>query len=1170
MKKITISAIKLLLIGFFSIQFHAQTASTSDNMVARPAADRTVPFGMADPGISKTVEFGADLAWANEQAFRRNVLFMGLNQIDIVRASFQPTYPLVNGTDLTQEQINDLNYRVGLINTYVGPNTRLTLNCDHPWVDAWYVGQPSRWHQLIKTTAQKFKDAGHTIVTVGAFNEPDYGWGQGSNQDMYNITSLLKNDSFFNGVRLSGGNTLNNDAAQGWYDYLIPAGVNEGNTHQLAGSFDGYASFLQNVRANGHYAMLDELHNIGEALVGYEYGMQGGIWWADIDLASGEMVKAFDGQRLAYAEHRPNWTSAAVYRSPEGKIQAFGGTSERQAVTTTFNFISKDKAVYFDGQGPFREFVLEMPGGAVGSYMNGQTNAERVINITSGEDIQPVINGRYILVNRNSGQVMGVNGSGDGANVQQVTYSGALTQQWDVTPVDSRIGGDFSYFRINPAADSTKSLDLYGFSLDNGGNIDQWTTGLYGNNQWYLDYAEDGWFYIRSRESSKCAIVDATNNVVQWDKNGGYEQQWRLLPVGTPIEFTAPTAPSNLVATAQPVSIKLDWTASASSDIAGYTILRSESANGVYNTIARKVTTTSFVDNTVLTGTQYFYKIRAVDNSLNRSVYSNQVSATAIGANAIVAQYKFDGNTSDATINLNKGAVYGTTTYVAGKEGSNALSLDGANNFVQLPADIANHQQITVAAWVYYRGGAKWQRVFDFGNGTDEYMFLTPNSWTDGIQFGLKYNGTEQSLYGPAVSVGQWTHIAVTLGANGGKLYVNGQLVDSNANITIRPRDFKPVLNYIGRSQYPDPKLNANIDDFRIYNYALPGIEINKLANSYTYFQLQNRATGLFVDGMGRTNNGDDAGQWAASSSDNSKWELINIEGDYYQVKNKATGMFLDGMGRTTNGNACGQWANATSYNSQWQMIDVGGNFYQMKNRATGLLLDGLGATANGSAVNQWANTTSYNSHWGLVGVVTLPTATSLHVQSIVIGSANAGQGKKRATAQVTILDNNSVPVSGATVNATFSGTFNETVSGVTGANGVVTLQTVGSAKGTLTVNICINNVTYSGLTYNAAQNVVTCTSGTAKIGDLSSDNLDSNVEFSVYPNPTSAYVTISLGEEITSAAIVDMNGRSMQAQITKLAEGSYQVDMTNLSSGVYLLVIDTPESQLSKKIIKE
>jgi len=38
----------------------------------------------------------------------------------------------------------------------------------------------------------------------------------------------------------------------------------------------------------------------------------------------------------------------------------------------------------------------------------------------------------------------------------------------------------------------------------------------------------------------------------------------------------------------------------------------------------------------------------------------------------------------------------------------------------------------------------------------------------------------------------------------------------------------------------------------------------------------------------------------------------------------------------------------------------------------------------------------------------------------------------------------------------------------------------------------------------------------------------------------------------------------------TKLAEGSYQVDMTNLSSGVYLLVIDTPESQLSKKIIKE
>lgn len=44
-----------------------------------------------------------------------------------------------------------------------------------------------------------------------------------------------------------------------------------------------------------------------------------------------------------------------------------------------------------------------------------------------------------------------------------------------------------------------------------------------------------------------------------------------------------------------------------------------------------------------------------------------------------------------------------------------------------------------------------------------------------------------------------------------------------NNAITIRPDDFKPLLNYIGKSQFgSDPLFNGTIDDFLIYNYALP------------------------------------------------------------------------------------------------------------------------------------------------------------------------------------------------------------------------------------------------------------------------------------------------------------------------------------------------------------
>jgi hypothetical protein len=124
-----------------------------------------------------------------------------------------------------------------------------------------------------------------------------------------------------------------------------------------------------------------------EAMVGVEYGLQTGIWWGTAELARGEFVKASDGMRLGYAEHRPNWTAASVYRGTDGKVQAFGGTSERQAATTTYRFVSKDRDVYYDGYGPQREYTMVMPGGT--GYQTGQTNAERVVNITWGDDVQP-------------------------------------------------------------------------------------------------------------------------------------------------------------------------------------------------------------------------------------------------------------------------------------------------------------------------------------------------------------------------------------------------------------------------------------------------------------------------------------------------------------------------------------------------------------------------------------------------------------------------------------------------------------------------------------------------------------------------------------------------------------------------------------------------------------
>ena len=837
-KRFTI--VMLLIFGFGITQAHAQSTSTSSNLVAQPIPDRTVPFVVSDPGVAKPIVWGLDTAWPHEFNLRRGIAFMGADNVDLVRASFQPTHELING-DLQQEQIEWLNFRLFLVGL-TGPNMKVALNSDHPSVSSWYKNadgsvNAARWAQLLDVTTRRVQEAGRTVVSIAPFNEPDYGWGQGSMQDFYNIADLLKQNPRFNNIRISGGNTLNNDQALPWYNFLR-ARLDEGNTHQLAGSFDSYANFFQTVRANGHDATNDELHNVMEAMVGVEYGMQTGIWWGTAELARGEFVKASDGVRLGYAEHRPNWTAASVYRHPNGKVQAFGGTSERQAVATTYRFVSKDRAVFYDGHGPQREYTLVMPGGT--GYQQGQTNAERVVNITWGEDIQPVINGRYFLVNRNSGKVMEVAGASTnaGAYVQQGTYTGAANQQWNVTPVNARVGGDFSYFSIT-AVHSGKSLDDLDFSLDNGSNIIVWDDLKGVNQQRYLEYAEDGWFHIRSRHSAKSLRVSGGSTadgagIVQWDKTNEADQQWRFIPVGAPVEFDAPGAPANLVATANAASVRLSWTANPEADVAGYTIFRAASAGGAYNTIARNVTTASFVDNSATVGVQYFYKIKAVDNSLNRSSFSNEVSATATGENTLVAHLSFDGTLQDNSVNLNHSASMGGVSYGEGKVGTGAITLNGTSSFVQLPADVANQQQITVAAWVYWNGGAAWQRIFDFGNGEAENIFLTPGSGAGTMRFAIKNGGEEQQLNAAALPAGQWSHVAVTLGTTGARLYVNGALVAESNTVTIRPSDFKPVLNYIGRSQWPDPLLNGRVDDFRVYNYALSAGEIARLAATVT------------------------------------------------------------------------------------------------------------------------------------------------------------------------------------------------------------------------------------------------------------------------------------------------------------------------------------------------
>jgi hypothetical protein len=810
-----------VIVGVYQLQ--AQIVSSSSKVEAWPETDRTVYYNVMDTGEHMPMEWGLDLAWLSEVNIRRGMAFMNSENVDVIRSSFTPTAALVNG-ELPAHELSRLQERLSAI-ALLGRKMNVVLNCDHPSVDEWYVGNPENWAQLIDVTTRLHQEAGHTVVAVSPFNEPDYSQtGQGTIDDFYNIAGELRKNSLFDSIRISGGNTLNCDQALPWYNQL-KGRLDEGNTHQLAGSFDNYASFYEAVRANGHHASNDELHNVMEAMVGLEYGLQTGIWWGTAEYTRGEFVKASDGTRLGYAEHRPNWTAASVYRHTNGKVQGFVGSSERQATTTTYRFVSKDKDVYYDGQGPQREFILEIPGGT--GYQEGQSNAEGLVNITWGDDIQPVIGGQYRIVNQNSTRVMEVSGGATnaGANVVQGSAKTVNYQYWNVTPVDAKVGGDFSYFSIINAR-SAKSLDILNWSLDDGGNIIVWDDSKGTNQQWYLEYAADGWFYIRSRYSAKCLEIASSStaigaNIQQGEKDGAANQLWRFMPVSASVEFEKPSAPTELLASINASSIRLEWMENSESDLASYTIFRSETEDGIYNTIARNITTTAFIDNTVLADVHYFYKVKAIDESLNSSSFSTVVSMVDSMGDDMITHLSFEDHTLDSSLNAFHATSLGGVSYTEGKVGSKAIILNGSDAFVQLSPNVVKQRTISISTWIYWNGGASWQRIFDFGNDQNQYMYLTPK-----LRFAIKDGGAEQRLESASLPKKEWVHLAVAIGDSAIQIYVNGERVAESSDIAINPFDFKPGINYIGRSQYSVPLFNGYIDDFKVYNYVLTAEDV--------------------------------------------------------------------------------------------------------------------------------------------------------------------------------------------------------------------------------------------------------------------------------------------------------------------------------------------------------
>ena len=194
--------------------------------------------------------------------------------------------------------------------------------------------------------------------------------------------------------------------------------------------------------------------------------------------------------------------------------------------------------------------------------------------------------------------------------------------------------------------------------------------------------------------------------------------------------------------------------------------------------------------------------------------------------------------------------------------------------------------------------------------------------------------------------------------------------------------------------------------------------------------------------------------------------------------------------------------------------------------------------------------------------------AVVVHVADISVWRIPAGRNcTGRGT--VTIVDASSAPVAGATVYVSVTGNTTESLSGVTGSDGTVTLTTLKTKNCGGEWCFEVSDVVVSGGSYNSSANVVTmaCESGVVY------SNNDRVVMWNA-PNPFNPTTTIGFTlphADQVNLSVYNIRGQKVTTVVDQhLGAGAhtFEWDGSNVASGVYFYRLTVGETASTKKMV--